>query len=100
MWNISWGDGGWSNSTENGNQSHIYRRPGTFTIGLTVSNAAGTNTTTNNVRVTSRRLTVNPHNIDMYSCKDFTYSVSRELSESERAELEQKIMNLCYNVGG
>jgi PKD repeat protein len=100
VWNISWGDGGWSNSTENGNQSHIYRRPGTFTIGLTVSNAAGTNTTTNNVRVTSRRLTINPYHIDMYSCKDFTYSVSRELSESERVELEQKIMNLCYNIGG
>ena len=43
MWNYSWGDGTWGNGTAN--PSHTYTISGWFTANETVSNSAGSNTT-------------------------------------------------------
>ena len=46
MWNWSFGDGTWSNTTDltRRNMSHLYSLIGTYTVSLTTSNSGGTDT--------------------------------------------------------
>ena len=48
MWNWSFGDGTWFNTTDiaASNASYVYSTPGTYDISLTVTNASGSNTAT------------------------------------------------------
>jgi len=55
MWNWSFGDATWFNATSSSNPTHIYLRPGTYTVSLTVTNATGSNTDTR-----TNYITVNP----------------------------------------
>jgi PKD repeat protein len=56
MWNWSFGDGTWSNTTDltERNMSHLYSSIGTYTVSLTASNTGGTDThsETNYITVT------------------------------------------------
>jgi|GEM_PF-529725 len=48
VWNWSFGDGAWHNTTDAAerNATHTYAAPGTYTVSLTVDNAAGSDTHT------------------------------------------------------
>jgi DNA-binding beta-propeller fold protein YncE len=46
MWNWSFGDTSWFNTTTTSNPSHTYTTPGTYTVSLTVINATGSNIAT------------------------------------------------------
>ena len=46
MWNWSFGDGSWLNTTTSSNPSHFYNTPGTYGVTLTVTNASGSTTMT------------------------------------------------------
>ena len=94
-WQWSWGDGSANSTTQN--PSHSYTRPGLMTIGLTSFNAAGQSSTTQTVWVTSgKRYTLSPFSQISYSCEDFIYGSSRELTESEQIKTDEKMIGLCY----
>ena len=46
MWNWSFGDSNWYNSTTSSSPMHLYSAPGTYDVSLTVTNATGSNTMT------------------------------------------------------
>ena len=67
-WSWNFGDGGTSNVQ---NPTHIFMNAGTYTVQLTVSNAAGSNTTTQIVTVNqSPNLTISTSDTDGVVCLD------------------------------
>ncbi len=48
LWNWSFGDGSWTNTTDNSDQIHTYSPEGTYDVTLTVTNGSGNNRVTKN----------------------------------------------------
>jgi PGF-pre-PGF domain-containing protein len=71
VWNWSFGDGAWHNTTDAAerNATHTYAAAGTYTVSLTVDNADGTDTHTETgyITVTDPTPTVTPTSRPVYS---------------------------------
>jgi hypothetical protein len=91
--NWSFGDGTYSEDT---NPTHKYTKIGRFTVNLTVNSETST---TQVVFVTRKgpeyQLGTPLKNPLMVNCEDGTYTVSREISNMERIELELKLAEMC-----
>jgi PKD repeat protein len=68
MWNWSFGDGNWSNTTVSGqrNVTYTYTTPSTYTVRLTVANASGSNTTSPGTTITVNAPAFTPDKIGIY----------------------------------
>jgi PKD repeat protein len=98
QWNVSWGDGAWSNSTTSNTTSHSYSRKGYFKIYEITGNTAGTNQTpTQTIYSYANLFGAVPGELPSpyMSCTDLTYSVSRPLSPLEQDSTEAKIFKIC-----
>lgn len=77
------------------NATHQYTKPGVYKVTLTACNFAGCANTTDRIVVKGRNMRVTPFDVVTYQCEDLSYSVSRELSEYERAQTDEKYIELC-----
>lgn len=91
-WEWNFGDG--VTSTDQ-NTTHVYTRPGSFTVVLNSTNWAGSSLSSNRVWVRNPYYSLSGYQEFMYNCQDMTYGVSLELNELERVITDKRIYKLC-----
>lgn len=96
----SWDFGDRSTAVTTQNAAHSYTRAGLYTVTETATNAAGTSTATDRVWVQQPyRLTIGDGFREIsYSCDQLSWSISRELSDWEQAQNDEKMMKICMEV--
>ena len=97
-WNWSFGNGVYSTSQ---NPTYQYKKPGRYTVSLTTAGGVAYSTVTV-IRGGGGEQMFTPSLFRdralMVNCEDFTYTVSREITEMERIRTDEKIAGVCYDL--